>query len=150
MTITLEKVREVANKLESALKNKGVCTSVIDGINLECILAGELASDSKKVLDYTPRDIDIEILKELSGKNKKLAARVISSIQRHLHNLQPNRFNLEVYDRQPKDSEALMLYTAANKAVEDGRIKNPWGFINGYGEKSFRVLEAYLKTRKII
>ena len=144
MNLTIEQEKKCARKVENASPSN--INSYLLGIEVKKIILNEKSPEGRP--QYLARGLLEQLVDENS--NKKSAARVVGLVQRFLHSSRKYRFNLSVYDQIPTEREALELYKASKQAVEEKRTDKPWKFISGYGEKTFKLLEAYLKIRKLI
>ena len=147
----VDELTQLTENFRQTLVERGFDSSALDYINLEKIVIS--AIENKKNcfnINDLEQPINIDLISKISEKSDCRGNRVLGVLRRYLHSLQQNKADLQVYDQIPTEGEMLQFYNAANKSVEEKRANKPWLFVRGYGERTFKVLEIYLKTRGLI
>ena len=96
---------------------------------------------------YFGERIDLKLLAKLAdSEERSIAARVLNSIRRFVKEGK----SLKSYQGIPSEEAAVELYNSAIGRFEAGRIQQPWKYRRSFGQKSFRLLESYLRERGLI
>lgn len=96
---------------------------------------------------YSGEKIDLKLLTTLAeSEERSIAARVLTSIRRFVRKGK----SLRPYQEVPSEEAAVELYNSAIGSFESGRINHPWDYRRSFGQKSFRLLESYLRERGLI